>query len=147
MSRTEELHASAKDFGVIKLAKYLNEEGHSHGITEFEFSKMIAEEAAARKISFTDYYSAPETLEIRKAIQLTKFPDMAAAIAEPGSERSPKRSLQAIRNPAPLRENIWQGHFCIREPHSNSRKPALNRIVIQRGGIADSGPRAYWTHD
>ena len=82
MSRTEELHASAKDFGVIKLAKYLNEEGHSHGITEFEFSKMIADEAAARKISFTDYYSAPENLEIRKAIQLTKFPDMAAAIAK-----------------------------------------------------------------
>lgn len=81
--RQEQLRAIAKDFGVAKLAKYLNEEGRSHGITEFEFSKMIADEAAARKISFTDYYSAPENLEIRKAIQLTKFPD-AHAVAKAG---------------------------------------------------------------
>jgi len=75
MDRTTELRKIAKQYGVHKLAGLLVTENKSHGITEAELTSLIFEEAKKHmqpgerpNSAFARYYSAPEKIELRKAI-------------------------------------------------------------------------------
>lgn len=78
MSREQNLQQLAKDFGPIKLAKYLIENpGDGHKISEHEFVRIVEGYAKANGRSFADLYTASDFdgLAIRKATQLLKgFP-------------------------------------------------------------------------
>ena len=79
MDRTTELRKIAKQYGVHKLAGLLVTENKSHGITEAELTSLIFEEAKKHmqpgerpNSAFARYYSAPEKIELRKAIAVAK---------------------------------------------------------------------------
>ena len=81
MNRTEQLRSIAKDYGVAKLAKHLVADNDAHGITEAELTSLIFEEAKKHMLpgerpnsAFARFYSAPENLELRKAIAIAKNP-------------------------------------------------------------------------
>jgi len=79
MDRNAELQAIAKEFGVARLAKLLVAENNAHSITEHELTKLIDDEAQKTRkagerpaTAFARFYSAPENLELRKAVQISK---------------------------------------------------------------------------
>jgi hypothetical protein len=82
MDRAEGLRDIAKQYGIAKLATLIVSEGKSHGITETEFTALMNDEAQkTRKAgerpeqAFARFYSAPENIELRKAVQIVKsFP-------------------------------------------------------------------------
>jgi hypothetical protein len=78
-NRTEQLRSIAKDYGVAKLAKHLVDDNDAHGITEHELTALIDIEAQKTRKSgerpascFARFYSAPENVELRKAIAVAK---------------------------------------------------------------------------
>ena len=79
MDRTEQLRSIAKDFGIHRLAKCLIDDGEPHGISEFELTKLMNDEAQkswqqgeTTEGAFARYYSDPENLDLRKALQIAK---------------------------------------------------------------------------
>jgi hypothetical protein len=76
MNRSDQLRSIAKDFGVVKLAKFIVDDG-PHGISEIEFTKMVSDEAQLHKLAgessekaFSRYFE--NNIDIRKAWQITK---------------------------------------------------------------------------
>lgn len=84
MDRATELRSIAKDFGVTKLAALIVTDGNAHSITEHELTKLIDDEAQKTRTAgerpetaFARFYSAPENVELRKAVQVAKsFPPL-----------------------------------------------------------------------
>jgi hypothetical protein len=81
MDRTEQLQSIVKQHGgVHAMAKLFVAANKAFGgVTEAEFTKLIDDEAQKTRMAgerpasaFARYYSAPENLELRKAIQITK---------------------------------------------------------------------------
>jgi hypothetical protein len=72
MNRTDELRSIAKDFGVAKLAKLIIDDGRSHGISESELTTLMMDEAKHKGLSFEKYFTAPENIDLRKALQVAK---------------------------------------------------------------------------
>jgi hypothetical protein len=80
MNRTEQLQKMVKSAGgITSVAKYIISKHDSLGISEPELTELI-NEAAQRTIkagerpaqAFARYYSAPENVELRKAVEITK---------------------------------------------------------------------------
>jgi hypothetical protein len=97
MDRTTELRKVAAEFGVAKIAKMIVTEGNAHGICEAEFTKMIDDAAQATRqpgesavAAFTRFYIAPENLELRQAIQVTKSTPVAMPVpsVEPAVQKA-----------------------------------------------------------
>jgi hypothetical protein len=79
MDRTEQLRSIAKDFGVHRLAKLLIDDDNAHGISEFEFHKLMNDEAQKTKRdgetpdqAFARFYSDDANIDLRKAITIVK---------------------------------------------------------------------------
>jgi hypothetical protein len=72
MSRIDTLRAVAKHIGVRAVAKAINEGGDADGLTEHEFTTLMMDEATRKGQTFTQYFTAPENIDIRRAHQLTK---------------------------------------------------------------------------
>jgi hypothetical protein len=87
MNRQDDLRAIAKDCGPIKLAKYINDEQDSHGITEGELTDMVGKhdpkpgESAAQ--TFTRHYTAQtaDGVALRKAMQVAKMATLAPSMS------------------------------------------------------------------
>jgi hypothetical protein len=82
MDRATGLRHIAKRYGLARVCKMIVMENSSHGITEHELTELIDKEAQTTRkagerpeAAFARFYSAPENVELRKAIQIAKsFP-------------------------------------------------------------------------
>ena len=79
MDRATELRKMAGEYGVARIAKMITMDNDAHGLTEHELIELAGEEFAKQALpgerpntTFARLYNAPENLELRKAIQLTK---------------------------------------------------------------------------
>jgi hypothetical protein len=79
-TRAQDLQRLAKDFGPVKLAKHLIENG-PFGLSEHEFTAMVESYAKANGTTFVKLFEAPDSdgLAIRKATQLLKRHPVAEA--------------------------------------------------------------------
>jgi hypothetical protein len=85
-------------------SKMINDDSDAQGISEFEFTTLMMEEATRKGLSFEKCFTAPENLDIRKAHQLTKATrvDVQPVTVEIGStvteddSRAAYEALQAM---------------------------------------------------
>jgi hypothetical protein len=89
-SRADGLRQIAKDFGVHRLAKMLVMENDANGISEHELTSLAFEEAKKHALpgerpnsTFARWYSEPDQLPLRKAIQIAKNTLVSKSAAAP----------------------------------------------------------------
>jgi hypothetical protein len=78
-NKIDGLRDIAKQFGVVRLAKFIVDENSAHGISELEFFRLMqAEASTARRAGETDaqafdrYFTSPGNVALRKAHAITK---------------------------------------------------------------------------